>query len=237
MRTVYHITGTSSGLGKSLAETALQDARTIVHGYARRAGITHENYFHHLIDLAEIIQLYRFVFPEPADADKIILINNAGQTGDIRYAGESAAEDIYQTYMVNAVAPHILMNTFIKKYSEHPAEKIIINITSGAASNPYDGWSSYCASKAALNMMSSCIAKEQELRNANIRIFAIAPGVLDTAMQDKLRNTDAHDFSSVGKFTSLHEKHQLADPGISARKIIDIINNPAQLTAVIHRLP
>jgi NAD(P)-dependent dehydrogenase (short-subunit alcohol dehydrogenase family) len=56
----------------------------------------------------------------------------------------------------------------------------VINISSGAAHRPLEGWSAYCAAKAGLAMLTSAIALE--CVDAGVRP-ALAPGVIDTDMQ------------------------------------------------------
>lgn len=236
MRNYFYITGTSSGLGKAIAEAALTDPAAKVYGYARRCTISHENYFHTTIDLTDLQAVKEIEFQAHSDAVKIILINNAGTGSEIKYFGELEADKIISGYQVNAIAPHLIMNKFLSAYKAINCEKIIINITSGAASNAYDGWSIYCATKAAIDMMSLVADKEQQIRNTGFKIFAIAPGVLDTPMQDALRKTDAHDFSRINKFKDLKESNQLAEPSLVAEKIIAIVKNPAQLSGVIQRI-
>lgn len=236
MRNYFYITGTSSGLGKAIAEAALQDPPTKVIGFARRCTITHENYVHNTIDLSDLNAVKEIQFQQHADAEKIILINNAGTGSEIKYFGELDQDKIISGYQVNTIAPHLLMNNFLSAYQLNECEKIIINITSGAASNAYDGWSIYCATKAAIDMMSLVAEKEQQIRNTGFKIFAIAPGVLDTPMQDALRKTEAHDFSRISKFKDLKDSNQLADPSLVAEKIIAIVKNPAQLSGVIQRI-
>ena len=236
MRNYFYITGTSSGLGKAIAEAALKDRSTTVFGFARRCTITYENYIHNAIDLSDLNAVKEIQFQQHPDADKIILINNAGTGSDIKYLGELDPDKIISGYQVNTIAPHLLMNNFLSAYRLNNCEKIIINITSGAASNAYDGWSIYCATKAAIDMMSLVADKEQQIRNTGFKIFAIAPGVLDTPMQDQLRKTEAHNFSRISKFKDLKDSNQLADPYLVAEKIIAIVRNPAQLSGVIQRI-
>ena len=47
---LWYITGTSSGLGKAIAEKVLQRDGALVFGYARRNTIQHPRYHHHFID-------------------------------------------------------------------------------------------------------------------------------------------------------------------------------------------
>ncbi|MEM9795591.1 MAG: SDR family oxidoreductase [Pseudomonadota bacterium] len=57
----------------------------------------------------------------------------------------------------------------------------IVNISSGAATSALEGWSHYCASKAAVLMLTRCVAKE-EAENG-IRCVGLSPGTVATDMQ------------------------------------------------------
>jgi len=58
---------------------------------------------------------------------------------------------------------------------------VIINISSGAAVNAMDGWSHYCASKAAVLMLTRCGHKE--LAGEGVRVVGLSPGTVATEMQ------------------------------------------------------
>lgn len=55
---------------------------------------------------------------------------------------------------------------------------VVINLSSGAAHSPTDGWSAYCTSKAAVDMFSRCLDLEYGPRG--IRVHNFIPGVVDT---------------------------------------------------------
>lgn len=218
MSHVWFITGTSSGLGKAMAEQVLMHDDTRVYGIGRRHTIVHENYLPINIDLSDLAVLKQFVFPS-LEAQTIVLFNNAGRLGEIAYCGNLDNEDIIQSYTVNTIAPHLFCNQFIAQYQAADAQKIIINITSGAAKTVYDGWGVYGAGKAALDMFTQSIAAEQQKINATNKIlaYAIAPGVMQTAMQDQIRNTEAVNFSQQQKFKDLYQNNKLYHPEDVAR--------------------
>lgn len=61
----------------------------------------------------------------------------------------------------------------------------IINVSSGAASNPLEGWSAYCAAKAGAAMLTR--AAHLEEGNAGLRIMGLSPGTVATDMQVKIK--------------------------------------------------
>ncbi len=186
----YYITGTSRGIGKALAEALLKDKNNFVTGISRTASIDHPNYRHVTLDLSKTKKTAKFEFTEFNDAEKIVLVNNAGFIGEIKRAGNHNNKTLAGTYKVNLTAPSILINNFINTYRSSPAEKIIFNISSGAGRHPIDAASTYSASKAGLDMFSKVVAEEQKITGGDFRIVSISVGVVDTVMQSKLRDAD-----------------------------------------------
>lgn len=80
----------------------------------------------------------------------------------------------------------------------------IITISSGAAHNPLDGWSAYCASKAGAAMLTACAHAENG--NKGLRIMGLSPGTVATDMQRVIKA------SGVGPVAKLDwEDHIPAD--------------------------
>jgi benzil reductase ((S)-benzoin forming) len=196
----YLITGASQGLGRALAEAILERPDTQVLGISRHATIEHPRYQHQPLDLSDIEAVEHNlgkIFLPRADAQSITLINNAGTLGEIGYVGELPNEHFQFVFDLNVVAPTMLMNTFLSAYGHlGHIPRTVLNITSGAAQRPVDGWAAYCASKAALNSLSETAQKEQDLRGTGVHIWALAPGVVDTAMQKHSAQRKSHSLAS-----------------------------------------
>ncbi len=233
----YLITGTSSGLGLALAEHLLRDPDVRVAGLARRPGPAHPHYAHHTVDLGRPDQWptdweTRF-FPEHPGARRLVLINNAGTLGGIAYAGQQKSADIVQAFQVNVVAVALLTNAFLARYADHPAEQVIIHISSGAGKRPIDGWSLYCAAKAAVDMHARTVAAEAARQGRSLRVYALAPGIVDTSMQGEIRQAPAEQFSNWAQFRDYHTQGELAAPGAVAEKIVRLIHQPALVSDVV----
>ncbi len=71
----------------------------------------------------------------------------------------------------------------------------IINISSGAAVNPLQGWSHYCASKAAVLMLTR--STHLEYASEGIRIVGLAPGTVATGMQTAIRASGMNPISQL----------------------------------------
>ena len=164
-----------------------------------------------------------------------MLINNAGVIGDIGFVGNKDNSAIVSTYTINIVSPSILINRFIKKYQLMETEKTILNISSGAARHSIAAWSDYCASKAALDMFSQTIAEEQTFlpEPQRFRVFSVAPGIVDTPMQDQIRDAGKERFPYHETFVDYKAQNLLTSPKEVAAGIQDIIDNPAKYSEVI----
>ncbi|RSK35526.1 SDR family NAD(P)-dependent oxidoreductase [Hymenobacter metallilatus] len=229
----YIITGASRGLGKALAEVLLEQPETNVIGVSRHATIEHPRYHHQPLDLSDMLAVQsnlHKVFPRFADAASITLINNAGVLGEIGYVGEQQNEQYEFVFDVNLIAPAMLMNTFLSTYSSLAVPRTILNISSGAAQRAVDGWAAYSASKAALDALSRTVQKEQDLRGSGIRIRSLAPGILDTAMQQHIRTADTQSFSEASTFADYHAQGQLVEPRVAAAIIVAWLQRPTSAT-------
>jgi benzil reductase ((S)-benzoin forming) len=236
----YIITGTSRGLGKALAEEVLKQADTAVLGVCRHATIEHPRYQHQPLDFSDIVavknNLHKVFFARP-DATSVTLINNAGVVGEIGYIGEHQNEQFEFVFDINVIVPAMLMNTFLSAYGHLTCPRTVLNISSGAAQRPVDGWGAYCASKAALDMLSQVAQKEQDLRGSKVRVHSLAPGIVDTTMQEHIRSADERDFSQAAQFEEYHNSGQLATPVDVAGRIVKWLTlNPAARHAVVLRI-
>jgi benzil reductase ((S)-benzoin forming) len=237
----YYITGTSRGIGKAFAEFLLEDPSNNVIGMSRQKTIEHPNYRHFFLDLTDIHAVTDFKFELHSHPQKIYLINNAGALGPIKPIGKLTAEAIITSYTLNLIAPSVLTNAFIACYNTTDTEKVILNISSGAGKSPIDGWSTYCASKAGIDMFSRVVDVEQKIRaqhaqesiHKGFKIFSIAPGVVNTQMQSEIRNASAEDFSRVEDFRKYKETEQLADPKNVSRKYFEILSDIGSIKDVL----
>ena len=71
----------------------------------------------------------------------------------------------------------------------------MVNVSSGAAYRPLEGWSAYCAGKAGLAMLTRSIALETA--GKGIRVYGFSPGTIDTEMQVKIRASGMNVISRI----------------------------------------
>jgi len=232
----FYITGTSKGLGKSLAEKLLSDKNNFVYGLSRTQIINHKNYKHISMDLSKLDEVEKFDFDLPSDAKKVILINNAGIIGEIKKVGDRTTQDIISTFNINTTAPSILMNSFIAKFQNQDIEKIILNISSGAGRHTIESWAAYCASKSALDMYSQVIYDEQKhfKKETAVKIYSVAPGIVDTPMQDQIRLADKSDFPIVDNFINYKKTGVLSSTSEISEILINFLKNSQKYKNVIY---
>ena len=232
---IAYITGTSSGIGKSLAEKLLADGHKII-GLSRQCKLKHKNYKHIYIDLSDIKQTSNFTFDKNTTND-VILINNAGSLGMIKPIGSLTNKSIISLNNLNIISPELLSNKFIKQFGLLKQNYQIINISSGAGKRPIDAWATYCASKAAIDLFSATIANElKERKKTNWHVFSIAPGVVDTQMQVSIRQAKPKDFLAHQKFVNLKNNNELISPKIVANQICNLIYSPNKAKTVIFNI-
>ena len=225
------ITGSSSGIGLALANLFLEKG-FLVEGLSRSCSIEHDNYLHHYIDLSEIDKVSAFEFSSLEKASEAILINNAGWIGEVKPVGKLLSKSIENLVSINLTAPSILMNSFLADVEGLAIDKTIVNISSGAANSPIKSWAGYCSSKAALDMFSKVVQEEQP----KVKVMSIAPGVVDTDMQNVIRNVPEKDFELVSKFKDYHASGELKSPEKIAAIIGKLIETKEKAPSTVFSL-
>lgn len=219
MSTKVYITGVSRGLGKAAAEKFLQEGYDVV-GIGRSSVLQHPNYAFVECDLSDSSAISALNFDSMVD--EMILINNAGQIGNVRRLSDQQQPDFEEVIQVNTLAP--MQMTWQCLHVLKSKQKVkIVNISSGAATRAIPGWAAYCASKAALDRFSETVQLEEIEKGKNVRIWSVAPGVVDTAMQEKIRSASPNDFSSSATFLDLKKNDELTTPQAAAEKLYRLI--------------
>jgi NAD(P)-dependent dehydrogenase (short-subunit alcohol dehydrogenase family) len=118
---------------------------------------------------------HRVALVQAAGGEIDLLVNNASLLGP---SPQPALADypldvLEQVYRVNVLAPLALIQL--------ARPRIVVNVTSDAAVEPYEGWGGYGSSKAALEQLTAILAAEQPER----RIYAIDPGDMNTRMHQE----------------------------------------------------
>ena len=123
-----------------------------------------------------------------------VLVNNAGVIEPIAPLAESDPAAWAGNIQINLVGAYNVVRAAIEGMIAARAGTIV-NVSSGAAYRPLEGWSSYCAAKAGLAMMTQSIALETA--GSGIRLFGFSPGTIDTDMQVKIRASGLNPVSQI----------------------------------------
>ena len=123
-----------------------------------------------------------------------ILVNNAGVIEPIADLAASDPAVWARNIQINLVGAYYAVRAVLDGMMT-AGGGTIINVSSGAAYRPLEGWSAYCAGKAGLAMMTRSIALET--KESGIRIFGFSPGTIDTDMQVKIRASGMNMVSQI----------------------------------------
>ncbi|MDE4086542.1 SDR family NAD(P)-dependent oxidoreductase [Planococcus maritimus] len=226
----FIITGASKGIGlalsKQLAESGHQVigiARTDPEDWAGALFITYD-----LTDIAGISQVMSRATKEiSVEAEAVTLVNNAGTVEPIGFAAANDGEDIARSITLNLTAPMSLSSAFLRE-TESLKTRRIVNISSGAGRKQVKGWSAYCAGKAGLDHYTTCLDAEYE----NLKAVSVAPGIIDTGMQEKIRESGEEDFPQIEHFRDYKRSGKLSSPEDTASGLIQLMQRPD-----FHELP
>lgn len=111
------------------------------------------------------------------------IVNNAGITGPIARFPMMSMNEIRETFEINFFGPSFLTQRLLKSMMKYKGGSIV-NITSVAAIDGEPGQYAYVASKAA--MIGATKKLSSELSPFGIRVNAVAPGMVNTDMGEKI---------------------------------------------------
>jgi NAD(P)-dependent dehydrogenase (short-subunit alcohol dehydrogenase family) len=177
------VTGASRGLGLALAlALATRGWRLVVD--AREAAPLETA----AAGLPEVVALsgdvadpaHRRALVEAAGERIDLLVNNASLLGPSpQPALADYPLDVLETvYRVNVFAPLALVQLALPRLADGAR---IVNVTSDAAVEPYEGWGGYGSSKAALEQLTAILAAEHPA----LRVYAVDPGDMNTRMHQE----------------------------------------------------
>lgn len=228
------ITGASSGLGLAMAEAVPFPARVVSVSRSRPPS---EGIEHVTADLSDpsawptVVERIGDLLTKE-QPERFVFVHNAGTLEPIGFAGETEPDAYRANVLLNSAAGQVLGHGVLSCLAGRPGTHDIVMITSGAAHTPYTGLSAYGAGKAALDQWVRTAGAEQQERGG-VRVSAIAPGVVATAMQVALRATDPRDLPAVDRFRTIHADGTLTEPGVAARRFWRVVEDGVQTGEII----
>jgi NAD(P)-dependent dehydrogenase (short-subunit alcohol dehydrogenase family) len=185
MRTAI-VTGASRGLGLELARAlADRDWRLVIdaRGASELEGVRAE-----LAARTDVVAIagdvadaaHRARLAQAAGEQLELLVNNASTLGasPLPPLGDYPLATLEHVFAVNAIAPLALAQLALALLPEGGR---IVNVSSDAAVEAYEGWGGYGASKAALEQLSSVLAAERP----DLRVYVVDPGDMNTRMHQE----------------------------------------------------
>ena len=206
------IVGASGGIGGALEE-ALVDEGSFdrVHGFARsRSGAQHLD----LADEASIAAAAAVVASGPPMALLVIAtgILHEGAQGPEKALAELDPVWMARNFAVNAIGPALVLKHFLPLLPRtgSPVIAALSARIGSIADNRLGGWTSYRASKAAVNMIVKNAAIEAKRHSPRSIVVALHPGTVDTPLSKPFNGNVA--------------PGSLFDPGRAAVQLLDVID-------------
>ena len=177
------LTGASRGLGlalgRALAERGWRivvDARGGAALEAAWAGVPNATAV--AGNLADVAHRRALVAAAGPSID--LIVNNASVLGPSPQPGlaDYPLDELRRVYEINVVAPLALVQAALPRLARGAR---IVNVTSDAAAEPYEGWGGYGSSKAALEQLTAILGAE----HPELRVYAVDPGDMRTQMHQE----------------------------------------------------
>ncbi|HYI61199.1 MAG TPA: SDR family NAD(P)-dependent oxidoreductase [Acidimicrobiales bacterium] len=233
------VTGASRGLGAGLATRFAERgvalalcARTEPRLPAGARGLAAA------VDVTDAGAVDAFVRRAAAELGPVDLcVANAGLLGPIGPLRAAEPGEVTASLRANVEGVAHTVAAYARHVRSRPGGGVLLTISSGAARKPTPGWAPYAASKAAVDMLTRVVAEEEG--EAGLRAHAVAPGVVETAMQEALRAAGPDAFPRHAEFVALKEEGRASSPAFVADHLLRLAfaPDPADVGEVLLRLP
>ncbi|MFX4284481.1 SDR family NAD(P)-dependent oxidoreductase [Aliarcobacter butzleri] len=177
MNKIILITGTSKGIGKTLANYYLEKDFIVVGCSRGESSINHQNYRHFSLEIGDekaVVSMVRTIKKEFGKID--ILINNAG-IASMNHILTTSVETISKLFNTNFLGTFLFTREVSKVMMKEKFGRII-NFTTVAKPLRLEGEAIYASSKAAIETFTQTASKE--LSSFNITVNAIGPTPIQT---------------------------------------------------------
>lgn len=222
------ITGASRGLGAGIAaEFARHGLRLGLCARSQPALPAGDKVVAETLDVVDAGAVERFCAAVAARFGGIDLwINNAGILEPVDQLRRVESDDFRRHLEVNVLGVFHGTRAFVRHLRATARPGVLLNISSRAARVPYSGWSAYCAGKAAVDRMTEVVALEESGAGL-LTAYSVAPGIIDTDMQELIRSTDADRFPDVERFKQIKRDDAFATAESIAQRLLALAFDPA----------
>jgi len=230
MSGTFLVTGASKGLGRSIVLSLASSGKSVIL-LARSSKELDTLYdsVKHISPNSQIVTCDLASKEDILNAVKKIkrnfshisgIVHNAGTIAPIENMLDVSRESWERAVNVNLIGVQDLTQSLDSLIGGESHTRVV-TISSGAAKRPLHGWSSYCVSKAGLEMWTRCLAEEGA--SENISALGIAPGIVNTGMQKEIRQADESSFPLLQNFIDYHNNGELTNPDDVAKKLLPYV--------------
>jgi len=211
------ITGISSGLGMGMAEVLLERGFRVFGASRRGAGpLAGRGHLRAVeLDLTDFDAVPAALGDLLAGVDRLEwVLLNAGALGELQDMAEVGIADLRRLMEINTWANKVVLDAL---FAAGLVVDQVVAISSGAAVNASRGWAGYTISKAALNALIKLYAAERP----ETHFCALAPGLIDTAMQDYLCGLNpSKRYPSLARIQAARGTSTMPQPRQAAERVI-----------------
>ena len=198
------ITGASKGIGEATVHELVSRGVNVI--AASRASTNLEAFMSRLSGHADKVHPMKCDVSNFEDVKKItrfaldhfgtidILVNNAGLIDPISKLAESDPDGWCNVADVNYKGVYYCIRSVLPEMLS-AGKGVIVNVSTGAATSPREGWSHYCSSKAAALMLTKTVHHEYAAQG--IRAIGLSPGTVKTEMQVSIRESGLNPISKM----------------------------------------
>jgi len=206
------ITGGSNGIGKAIAQRFLNEgAKVIIFDIVKP---DYDVDFYE-VDITKEEEIKK-AFQEIKHLD--IVVNNAGIYFQASVE-ETSKEQLDKIIDVNFKGAYLISKYALPLIKESKGN--IINISSAIGIAPEPGSPAYCATKAAIIMLTKCMAQEYAMEG--VRVNVILPGPIDTPLLRRVFSSD----EAIHKYAELNPMRRIGEPKDVANLAAFLASNEA----------
>ena len=229
---LFILTGASRGMGLAMAEQLLSADHALLcisrhvnpalQAKAATAGCALTQWAHDLTDSVPTANALSTWLGnlDAAAWHTATLINNAGVIPPIAPLRDSNPEALVRALRVGLEAPMALTAAFLNATATWPAQRKVLNISSGLGRRAMASQAAYCAAKAGMDHFTRCLALDEATLPQGARVCSLAPGVIDTDMQTQLRSASPEAFPDQVNFQQLKDNAHLSSPHDAASRVL-----------------
>ncbi|MBB1390232.1 SDR family NAD(P)-dependent oxidoreductase [Shewanella sp. SG44-6] len=218
MSKIVVITGASSGIGFQLSKTLLlSESNILVIAIGRRGNMLSKL---QALFPKKVLTIEADIASPDGRKDVVsalsqyskidCLVHSAATVHPLNSIKKLKLDDWRKSQQTNVEAPLFLTQLLINKFNNSR----VLFITSEPIIHPVFGASSYCVSKAGQQMVYECFKAEFPINK--VAFCLVSPGMVDTPMQEQIRQADPNELPMVEAISALYADNKLLVPSVVA---------------------